>query len=60
MLEMFKIIPTEYVSEDTIILISPLTYEETTKCKTIEEVFKLLFKKKKIAVIQNLNGVKNE
>lgn len=55
MLEMFKIIPTEYVSEDTIILISPLTYEETTKCKTIEEVFQLLFEKKKMIIVQNVN-----
>ena len=55
MLELFKIMQSEYIPEDTIVLISPLTYEETTKCKTVEEVFQLLFEKKKIAVVQNVN-----
>lgn len=55
MLELFKIAETEYISDDTIILISPLTYEETRKCKTVEEVFKLLFEKKRMIVVQNVN-----
>lgn len=49
---------TEHIPEDTIVLISPLTYKEVKECKTVEEIFKLLFKKKRIIAIQNLNRVK--
>jgi len=58
MLELFKIMQTEHIPEDTIVLISPLTYKEVKECKTVEEIFKLLFKKKRIIAIQNLNRVK--
>lgn len=57
--ELFKIVPSEYVPDDTIVLLSPLSYEETKKCATIEDVFKLLFKKRKISIIRNFRELKS-
>jgi len=53
-MELFKLMPCKYLPDDTMVLISPLSYEETQKCKTVEEVIMLLLKKKKLSVIKNI------
>jgi len=59
MMEVFKIVEDKNVPDDTLILISPLTMDEVRSCKSMEEVFQVLMRKKKLVVLENLNRMWN-
>lgn len=58
-MELFKIVESEFVSQDTLIIVSPLTIEEARHCATIYDLVKVLFEKKKVVVLTNLKQVED-